>query len=977
MQPVFLTPSLRRLATLCLGLILTSCISLSPDWSPSSGITKSPLDDKSYRALTLDNGLRVLLISDPDADKSAAALDVHVGSGHDPKDRQGLAHYLEHMLFLGTDKYPEAGQYQKYIADHGGNKNAYTVISDTNYHFSIDPDFLFPALDQFAQFFIAPTFTEKYVQRERAIVQSEYKARLKDESRRLWTAQRVAYNPDHPTTQFSVGSETTLADRSNDPIREDLIAFYRQYYVAPNMALTVLGRESLDQLQEKVSELFAGVRAEGERGPLFTEPLFKQGALPARLDLKPLIETRRLTFTFPIESVRPHYQSKPLNYIASILGHEGQGSILAALKKRGWAEALSAGGGYMDGVQGVVDISIKMTPEGLNHIQEVGAYLFTMVGKIAREGIAQWRFEEEQQLSKLDFRFQEAVDPYSLVRSLASRMQRLPAEDILAGPYLLEHCAPELIQQFLAALTPDNLLLTVVDPALEAEHKTDWYEVAYQQSMIDSDWQAAWSAALAAELTEPDLVGQVAALTLPARNPFVPENIELVADTSESSQPRRLDGLEPLSAWHQTHTDFNLPKASFFFSVKSPIASDSPAHALLTELLVKAVNDAMNAYSYPAYQAGLHYSLYRHSRGVSVRISGYADKQSVLLARILDELKGVTISETKFQQYKRELGRDLANRLKGRPSDIAIGALYDILMTNSWSPAEQQTAVSELSLEDLRAHHQALFESVELVALSMGSVTKEQSIARATQVANAFAEADRASVPRPQLRQISNGMALACPLPLAHPDAAFSLYLQGKEKSIHELALMRVLGALVEPQFYRQLRTENEVGYLVYATPFNVLDVPALLLSVQSNTHSVQDIGSLVEAFQRHFVAYLATLSDTDYKTTRQGLLSQLREAPSNLGELAERYWAELDRSAFGFDTRKKLIKAIEGTDKQSVTTYYKGLMADRETRRLLTLSYGQLDPTLPNGQPLPFQRNNLKEVRLQLNTYFAESIDG
>ena len=62
----------------------------------------SPMDDRSYRALTLDNGLQVLLISDPTTQKAAAALDVYVGSGDNPAGRGGLAHFLEHMLFVGA-----------------------------------------------------------------------------------------------------------------------------------------------------------------------------------------------------------------------------------------------------------------------------------------------------------------------------------------------------------------------------------------------------------------------------------------------------------------------------------------------------------------------------------------------------------------------------------------------------------------------------------------------------------------------------------------------------------------------------------------------------------------------------------------------------------------------------------------------------------------------------------------------------------
>lgn len=98
----------------------------------------SPLDDRSYRIVTLPaNGLRVMAVSDPAADKAAASLDVAVGQFSDPDDIPGLAHFLEHMLFLGTEKYPDEASYNAFLAENGGHSNAFTASENTNYHFSM------------------------------------------------------------------------------------------------------------------------------------------------------------------------------------------------------------------------------------------------------------------------------------------------------------------------------------------------------------------------------------------------------------------------------------------------------------------------------------------------------------------------------------------------------------------------------------------------------------------------------------------------------------------------------------------------------------------------------------------------------------------------------------------------------------------------------------------------------------------------
>ena len=93
-------------------------------------VTKSPNDTREYRALTLDNSIDVILVSDPTTDKSAVALSVGVGSYHNPKNQQGMAHYLEHMLFLGTEKYPDTNEYDEFISANGSTKNAYTHLKE-------------------------------------------------------------------------------------------------------------------------------------------------------------------------------------------------------------------------------------------------------------------------------------------------------------------------------------------------------------------------------------------------------------------------------------------------------------------------------------------------------------------------------------------------------------------------------------------------------------------------------------------------------------------------------------------------------------------------------------------------------------------------------------------------------------------------------------------------------------------------------
>ena len=124
---------------------------------------QSQSDKRTYRYFELENELKCLVISDPETLVSAASMTVGVGSTSDPPYALGLAHFCEHMLFLGTEKYPDEGGYKKKIKEHGGMCNAYTTMDHTNYYFEVSNQMYEQILDMFSQFFISPKFDESCV----------------------------------------------------------------------------------------------------------------------------------------------------------------------------------------------------------------------------------------------------------------------------------------------------------------------------------------------------------------------------------------------------------------------------------------------------------------------------------------------------------------------------------------------------------------------------------------------------------------------------------------------------------------------------------------------------------------------------------------------------------------------------------------------------------------------------------------------
>jgi len=91
----------------------------------------------------------------------------------------------EHLLFMGTKKFPSENEYQQYLSTNNGMSNAYTAMTSTNYYFDVAPNALEGALDRFSGFFIEPLFNEDCTEREIKAVDSEHKKNLQND---MWVS---------------------------------------------------------------------------------------------------------------------------------------------------------------------------------------------------------------------------------------------------------------------------------------------------------------------------------------------------------------------------------------------------------------------------------------------------------------------------------------------------------------------------------------------------------------------------------------------------------------------------------------------------------------------------------------------------------------------------------------------------------------------------------------------------------------------
>jgi insulysin len=898
-------------------------------------VVKSPNDQRQYETFVLANQLKVLLISDPGTDKAAAALDVFVGSTSDPQRWPGLAHFLEHMLFLGTKKYPQAGDYQNFISKHGGRHNAYTGDENTNFFFDIDKDYLEPALDRFAQFFVAPLFTPQYVDRERHAVDSEFQTRRKSDGTRLFFVWKQVANPKNPLSRFDIGNLSTLVNHKDRKLREALVDFYQRHYSANIMTLVVLGKEPLPILKQWVVAKFSAVRNVDASTLRTDQALFASHTLPARLNVTPLKDKRVLVMTFPIPPVVEYYRSKPVQYIANLLGYEGKGSLLSLLKSKGWVETLSAGLAVDTLNNAAFSLSMGLTREGLQHVNDIPAYVFRYVELIRGQGIAKWIFEEQRKIADISFRFQEQTSAIRYVSALASNLQIYPPDLVLRGPYEMDQYDPKLILRFLERLTPDNMLLTVNARGLATDATERWFGTPYEITRISSSLIDQW-----------DHPPAVAQLAIPAPNPFLPDDLAVKPPRDATAKPVRLLRKRGLQLWFKQDTTFKVPRADFYFSVRSPLANDNPTHSVLTKLYVKLVKDQLNEFTYPAYLAGLNYELYTHLRGFTVRISGFNDKQALLLSRVVAALAKPTIDPKRFAIIKDELTRDLENAKRDLPSRQTTSQVSELLLRPFWTEDQRLAALAHVSPDDLSRFVPQLLSHIYVVALAHGNLYRDDGLALTDVLQQRLIDpAAAADVPQAEVIKLPKGEEFVRQLKIDHPDSAITIYAQGPNRHYSTRAKTGLLTQILSAPFYDNLRTEEQLGYIVYATSMPILRVPGVAFVVQSPNTPPPGLEEKIDRFVATYADAVGHMSDQDLMKYKQGLLSQILQKDRNLRARSNRYWSDIDEKQYKFDERERLADAVRDIDKKALERYYHKLLLGKQRRRLVVSSSGTNHP--------------------------------
>lgn len=213
-------------------------------------IETSSNEKRIIRGIELENKIKMIFISDPDANTSSCS--VAIGAGYLQDDYQGTAHFLEHLLFMGSEKYPEQNDYHSYIQINGGYDNAFTTDNMTCYYLSLDTTFLKKGIEMLSWFFRSPLLDEKHIKSEIEIIDSEHNKNVLIDNWIMDDIFKKFIVDDSKYKKFGTGNMSSLKNIT----KNDIINFYNKYYTTDNIYVCIVDTKNIDIMMNEYSIFF-------------------------------------------------------------------------------------------------------------------------------------------------------------------------------------------------------------------------------------------------------------------------------------------------------------------------------------------------------------------------------------------------------------------------------------------------------------------------------------------------------------------------------------------------------------------------------------------------------------------------------------------------------------------------------------------------------------------------------------------------
>ena len=896
--------------------------------SPSiiTSIEKSKSDKFNCLIKILPNGLKALLVSDPESENSSGALGVNIGSLTDKPDEQGLAHFCEHMLFLGTEKYPEENEYDDYLTKNGGDSNAYTDIDKTIYYFNVNNDAFEGALDRFAQFFISSKFYKDSVEREINAVDSEFSNNKNNDTWRLDQLFTSQLNPQSPFSQFHTGSKETL---NHPDIRERLLKMYNKYYTSEIMSLCLYSNKTLEEMIKLVEALFKDVpKKENFEMPKYdlVKP-YDEKILSNFYKIVPIKDKDKLIFSFYFPFC-DNYKVNPFSFFTSLLGHEGPNTLTSCLKRENLITSLTSSSDDYAKIFTILNLEIILTKKGFDNYKDVIYRVLKYISVIKEKKICERYFNELKNIKQIQFDFRSKEKPADFVEKYVEKFMNYN-EDVFTADSIIKEYDENLIKKYLDMFTLDNLEIAFISKSFEKEcNLTEkWYGIKYSKEKLN--------------IKKEEILSYKCnhIMDYPPENKFYPKNLDIIPNEENKKFPELIFNSNNCQVWFKQDNEFNLPRGQIEFEIKfvKNLCNNSEIkNEIISFLLNKIIKLELNEILYMAEESDVEFKIDIKYNKLQIKIKGFNDSLKSGLEEFLINIKNLELNYDKhkemFELQKQDYIKSLNNIFLKQSYKVNLECMKMLLQTGYNDPKEILDCLStiDITLDDLINFKKNMFLETKSVWLIMGNIKKETAL----EIVKSTNEIFNLDVNKTITKSFYSKRAIELQQNVnylyrfKHPNQSeqdssiISVYQLGnleKEQRMY----YKILNSFFSEKFYDSLRTKETLGYIVYSTTYNLFEVYHLVFIIQSKIKEPEYCNERIKNFFNEKEKEIKEISDEEFNTIVKSLLVEETRKDIDLNEQFERNWEEIAIERFKFNVKEENAEYLKKCNKEGLINFY------------------------------------------------------
>ncbi|HKS34686.1 MAG TPA: pitrilysin [Enterobacteriaceae bacterium] len=913
-------------------------------WQPiQETIRKSEKDPRQYQAIRLANDMVVLLVSDPQAVKSLSALVVPVGSLEDPETHPGLAHYLEHMSLMGSKAYPQADALAEYLKMHGGSHNASTAPYRTAYYLEVENDALEGAVDRLADAVAAPLLQKKYADRERNAVNAELTMARTRDGMRMAQVSAETINPAHPGARFSGGNLETLSDKPGSPVHDALLAFHEKYYSANLMKAVVYGNKPLPELAEIAARTYGRVANKNIPKPEIDVPVVTDKEKGIIIHYVPALPRKVLRVEFRIDDNTPQFRSKTDELLTYLIGNRTPGTLSDWLQEQGLVEGIRADSDpVVNGNSGVLAISATLTDKGLANRDRVVAAIFSYLNLLREKGVDKRYFDELAHVLDLDFRYPSITRDMGYVEWLADTMIRVSVEHTLDAVNIADRFDADAVKARLAMMTPQNARIWYISPN-EPHNKTAYFvEAPYQVDKISPQTFSAWQKEASA-----------IPLQLPTLNPYIPDDFTLLPDEKSWPHPKLIVDETNLRVVYTPGRYFNSePKADVSVVLRNPQAMNTARNQVMFALNDYLAGLALDELSNQAAVGGIGFST-NANNGLMLNANGYTQRLPQLFTALLDGYFSYTPTEEQLAQAKSWYLQMMDSAEKGKAYEQAIMPVQMLSQVPYFQREERRELLPSITLKELMAYRETLKTNACPEFLVVGNLSQQRAKDLAHNVQSQLGTKG-GEWSRNKEIQVDKKQSVSFEKAGSSSDSALAaVFTPVGIDEFRSAALSTMVGQIIQPWFYSQLRTEEQLGYAVFAFPMSIGRQWGMGFLLQSSDRQPAYLWQRYQAFFPTAEARLRAMKPEEFAQIRQGVIAQMLQAPQTLGEEASRLSKDFDRGNMQFDSRDKIVAQIKLLTPQQLADFFHQTVVKPQGMTVLSQiagQHGKADYARPDG---------------------------